>query len=529
MRRLRPLILAALLCIQPAGALAQQRGGTLVVALNHDIDTLNVYSTGYTGDVQAAVVEGLLAPDAHARYVPVLATEVPTLDNGGIVLSPDGKRMRITYHLRDGVRWSDGEPFTAADVKFTWEALKNPDFVAESKEGVEDVESIDTPDPLTVVVNYRTIAPNFASTLFTFGIFPRHALVGKDLNSDVYNERPLGTGPFMVTEFRRGQYVVCERNPHYWRRDANGTQLPYLDRIIFKIIPDTNTLLTQLRANEVQFASSVPYAHAPQLRALGTLDLIENQTLSWQHIDFNLKGPAPLRDLTVRRAIAMGINKAAIVRALGGYPKPIKSPVVPLLDLHAPDTPDIPYDPVQANALLDAAGYRRGEDGVREKDGVRLSFTIVGQAGKMEDQISEQVMAYNMKAIGVEFRLDNKAGVAFREARYKGKFDILYGTWITSPDPDYGIFFETGGANNGQGYSNPELDRVFKDLRHTIDLPGRQALAARFQAIVANDLPTVSLTTNPLLIAKTKALQNFTPNPTNMTNFVDASGWWLKK
>jgi len=272
---LRRLGLAiGLIFLASTQALAQQKGGTLTVALIHDIDTLNVYSTGYTGEVPAAVVEGLLAPDAHAQYVPVLATEVPTLENGGITLLDQGRRMKIRYQLRAGVKWSDGAPFSSADVKFTWEALKNPDFIAESKEGVADIESIETPDPLTVVVNYKHVSPNYASTLFTFGILPKHALEGHNLNADIYNEKPLGTGPFMVSEFKRGQYVVCDRNPNYWRRDEAGTQLPYLDRIVFKIIPDTNTLMTQLRSGEVQLTSSIPYAYAVQLKSSPNFELI---------------------------------------------------------------------------------------------------------------------------------------------------------------------------------------------------------------------------------------------------------------
>ena len=105
-------------------AWAQQKGGTLTVGLTYEIDTMNVYSTGFLGDAQAAVVEGLLAPDKDAKYVPVLATEVPTIENGGIVVSEDGKTMKITYKLRPGVTWHDGAPFTSADVKYTWEAVK---------------------------------------------------------------------------------------------------------------------------------------------------------------------------------------------------------------------------------------------------------------------------------------------------------------------------------------------------------------------------------------------------------------------
>jgi peptide/nickel transport system substrate-binding protein len=506
-------------------AKAQARGGTLTIGLTYDVDTLNVYSTGFLGDVQAAVVEGLLAPDSKAKYVPVLALEVPTLANGGIKVA-DGK-MRIAYKLRSGVTWHDGAPFTSADVKFTWEAVKDPKFTAESKDGTKEIESIETPDDLSVVVNYSRVAPNFASTLFTFGILPKHALEGKDLNTDPYNEKPLGTGPFVVKEFKHGQHVLIERNPNYWRKDDKGETLPYIERMVFKIVPDSNTLSTQLKSGEVDLVYRVGYNQAKQLEGVPRLELLTGPLLSWQHLDFNFKGPKSLQDLSVRKAIAHAVNRDTLVRALGGYPLPVKSPVVPLFDYYDPDVASYPYDVALANKLLDESGYAKGADGVRAKDAERLSFRMVAQAGLADDEIVEQVLIAQLKAIGVEAAIDNKAGVAFREARYKGNYDLLYARWITSADPVYSVFFGSKGANNGQGYSNPELDTVLAKMESTLDPAEKKAHAKVMQAILAADLPTLPLIANVAVIAKTKTLKNFVPNPTNMTNFVDTSRWYL--
>ncbi|WP_229670788.1 peptide ABC transporter substrate-binding protein [Deinococcus aquiradiocola] len=510
-------------------AMAQQRGGTLTVGLGYDIDTLNVYSTGYLGDVQAAVVEGLLAPDSKARYVPVLATRVPTIQNGGIKVAPDGKSMVVTYTLRPGVKWSDGQPFTSADVKFTWEAVKNPKFIAESKDGTDDISSIDTPNPLTVVVNYKRVAPDFASTLFTFGILPKHTLDGKDLNTDTYNQQPLGTGPFKVTEYRKGQYVILDRNPFYWRKDSSGVQLPYLDRMVFKIIPDSNTMVTQLKSGEVQLAYGVPYSQVPQLDSQPGLQIVKNAVLSWQHLDFNFKGPAPLRDLNVRKAFAYAINKATVSRALGGYPTPIDTVVVPVFSYSNKLVPKYPYDPAKARQLLDAAGYKPGPDGIRVKDGQRLSFNIMVQAGRSTDEDAEQVIIASLKAIGVELKPDNKSGVAFRDARYKGGYDLFYSGWITAADPTYSVFFGSKGVNNGQGYSNPKVDALLNTAESTLDATARGKALRDFQTLLMQDLPSIPVTSNPSMIAVTDKLGGFVPNPTNMTNFVNTSGWYLKK
>ena len=522
------LLLAMTAILLSGTAAAQQRGGTLTVGLGYDIDTLNVYSTGYLGDVQATVVDGLLAPDKNANYVPVLATVVPTLANGGIKISPDGKTMSITYKLRRNVKWSDGKPFTSADVKFTWEAVKNPKFIAESKDGTEDIASISTPDPYTAVVNYKRVAPDYASTLFTFGILPQHALSGKDLNTDVYNEKPLGTGPFKVKEFKRGQYVVVERNPLYWRKDSKGVKLPYLDQIIFKIIPDSNTMVTQLKSGEIQLSSSVPYAQVKQLDAVPGINIVRNNVLSWQHLDFNFKGPQAFRDLRVRQAFAHAINKSAISMALGGYPIPIDTVVVPVFSYSNKNVVKYPYDPRKAMALLDAAGYRMGPDGVRVKDGQRMSYKLLVQAGRANDEIAQQVIISSLKAVGIEVVPDNKTGVAFREARYDGKYDLFYSGWITSADPVYSVFFGTKGVNNGQGFSNATIDSLLARAENTLDPAVNRKALMDFQAELMKQVPTIPITTNVSIIAVTNKLGGFVPNPTNMTNFVNTSGWYMK-
>lgn len=522
------LLLAMTAILLSGTAAAQQRGGTLTVGLGYDIDTLNVYSTGFLGDVQATVVEGLLAPDKNANYVPVLATVVPTLANGGIKISPDGKTMSITYKLRRDVKWSDGKPFTSADVKFTWEAVKNPKFIAESKDGTEDIASISTPDPYTAVVNYKRVAPDYASTLFTFGILPQHALSGKDLNTDVYNEKPLGTGPFKVKEFKRGQYVVVERNPLYWRKDSKGVQLPYLDQIIFKIIPDSNTMVTQLKSGEIQMSSSVPYAQVKQLDAVPGINIVRNNILSWQHLDFNFKGPQAFRDLRVRQAFAHAVNKSAISMALGGYPVPIDTVVVPVFSYSNKNVVKYPYDPRKAMALLDAAGYRIGPDGVRVKDGQRMSYKLLVQAGRANDEIAQQVIISSLKAVGIEVVPDNKTGVAFREARYDGKYDLFYSGWITSADPVYSVFFGTKGVNNGQGFSNATIDTLLARAENTLDPAINRKAMMDFQAELMKQVPTIPITTNVSIIAVTNKLGGFVPNPTNMTNFVNTSGWYMK-
>ena len=253
MKKILAMLLAMLLIVCSISALAEaeepQVGGDLIIGLSYEPDTLNVYSTHLLGDVQAMVVEGLLVPNSEMEYEAVLATEVPTVENGGTVMSEDGQTMDITYHLRDDVYWHDGEKLTSADVLCTWETLKNPDWDAESKDGVEDIDSIEIPDDYTVVCHYNTVTPDFAQTLFTFGIMPKHIIEGVDMNdpNNGYNNCPIGTGPYKFEEWVSGEYIKLSRNENYY-----GDNGPYIDTVTFRFVTDENTRINMLKAGELQ-------------------------------------------------------------------------------------------------------------------------------------------------------------------------------------------------------------------------------------------------------------------------------------
>ena len=511
-------------------AFAQERGGTLTVALNYDLDTLDPYASGFLTDVQATFLAGLVAPDHNAQYVPILATEVPTLANGGIVLSDDGQTMVVTYHIRPDARWADGEPVTSADVAFTWEAIKDPAYLGPEKSGSAEIDRIETPDERTAVVYYNKVFAGFKASLFTYGLLPKHFLEGKDLNTDPFWDAPWGAGPFKVTDFRRGEYVVVERNEYYFGRDEAGTQLPYLDSIIFKIIPNSNTQSTQLRSGEVGFAYNIPFTTAPTLENVPGLDVLSAPTLGFRHVTFNLANEL-IADPAVRKAFAYGIDRSALNKAVGGYMVPTNTFVVSVFPYSSTDVPTYAYDPEQARQTLLDAGYAPGRDGVMEKDGKRLSFSFMTQAGRSEYELAQQVIIAEMKAIGIELTPDNKAGAALSEARRNGGFDVWYSGWITPADPidSYVSFYATNGFNNGGSYSNPEVDAALEAAAASLDPAATARYMQEAQRLVLTDLPSIPLFEAPSIIAKTDKLQGFESNPTNQTNFRDTSHWWLTK
>lgn len=511
-------------------SLAQDKGGTLTVALGYDLDTLDPYASGFLTDVQSTFLEPLVYPDENAKFQPALATAVPTLENGGIKVSADGKTMTVTYKIRPGVKWADGAPVTSADVKFTWEAIKDPKYLGPEKDGTDEIQKIETPDPLTAVIYYKQIYPGFKSSLFGYGILPKHVLDGKDLNKDPFWDKPFGAGPFMVTEFKRGQYVIVDRNPNYWRRDEKGVQLPYIDRIIFKIIPNTNTQVTQLKSGELTFAYNIPFTIAPSVDNVPGIRVINAKTLGFRHVTFNFKNEF-LKDINIRKAIAYGIDKDSVNKALGGYLKATPTFVVSSFDFRTENVAQFKYDPEKAKSILKAAGYAPGADGIMAKDGKRLSFRFMTQAGRAEYELSQQVIIAQMKAIGIEMVPDNKSGAALADARRKGGYDVWYSGWITPADSidSYISFYTTKGFNNGSGYSNAKVDEWLEKAGSSLDPPVVKLYMNQAQRQVIADLATIPMFEAPSIIAVTDKLQNFRPNPTNQTNFRNTSDWWLKK
>ncbi len=506
---------------------AAASGGTVTVAYAPEPDTLNVYSTHLLGDVEAAVVEGLLIPNGNMQYVPVLSQRVPTLQNGDIKLTNGGKTMDITYHLRPGVTWSDGQPLTSADVLFTWQALADPKFVAESKEGVDDVASISTPDALTAVVHYKRINADFANTLFTFGLFPKHALQGKDLNTDqAYNRKPLGTGPFVVQEWASGEYITLDRNPHYWRAGQ-----PYLDKLIFKIVPDTNTQVEQLQTGEANFVQNVPYAKVSQVKAMSGIKVVSSKLNSWLNLNFNFKVPG-LNDLAVRQAFAYGIDKNAICQqALFGLPTPVKSVIQPVSPYFNANVPDYPYNPAKAKAILDAAGWKPGSDGVRAKGGVRLAFTFTTYSDTADYVRVQEIIMAEMQALGIQLTAANGPASTVAGKMFQGQYQINMHRWILAAGPSITMLYASdqippNGLNESY-YSNPALDKILHQSDTVLDFAKRKAMLNQAQNIIAHDLPTIVIYNNTQVMAYTDKLTGFTPNPTNMTNFWNTGTWRL--
>jgi len=188
----------------------------LIVGYDREPDTMNRYSTHILEDIQSCIIEGLVTADEKNNVVPILAANIPTLENGGVVLRKDAG-MDVTWKLRPGVKWHDGVPHTSADVKFTVDAINKGDWKPESTDGFDRIASVSTPDSLTAVVHYKEIYAPYKMQFFR-GTLPKHVLEGRDIDKAAdYNRKPLGTGPYRLAEWKTGEYIALVKRGNSWR------------------------------------------------------------------------------------------------------------------------------------------------------------------------------------------------------------------------------------------------------------------------------------------------------------------------
>jgi len=449
--------------------LAASAANVVTLGIYQEPENLNTYIGVQTviTYVHRPFAEYLVDVDDQGKYFPVLAEVVPTVENGGV--SADG--LTITYELKKGVKWSDGAPFTAADVKFTWQAIANPDNLVKSRSGYELIESVETPDDYTAVVKYKEY---YAPYLTRFApVLPKHILGDlPNMNDAPYNRMPIGTGPFKVTEWVSGDHITMEKNPLY--READKVKL---DKLFFKIIPSREVGIAQLQAGDIDGVWDLIEAQIPMMEKNPEVSLYLANGLTSERLIMNHSATvAPnngnpdyphriLADIRVRKAIEYAINKKLIVDKLLYGKAKLGTSEIP--DGWAANTniEPTPYDPEKAKKLLDEAGWKPGADGIRVKDGVRLRLKLTTTTGNKLREMVQQVLVAQMKKVGVEFFIENvPSSVLFGSwandaDRKKGRYDILMYTTGPGIDPhqQYEGYFHSKNipttANGGSGYN----------------------------------------------------------------------------
>lgn len=523
-----------------AEAMPVPEGAPIVIAMYQEPESLNPYLSVQTvvNVVSTVVYESLLDFGPDGEFIPVLATEVPSVENGG--LSEDG--LTVTYNLRDDVKWADGSPFTSADVKFTWEAIMDESNAVVSRAGYEDIESIDTPDDQTVVVKFSKLyAP--ALTLFEYVLSSNAFGGGPAMTGSDFNRAPYGTGPFMVNEWTSGESIVLEYNPNY--RD-----LPSYSGMIFRITPSREESVLLLKSGEVDVVWDLIEASIPEFEGSQEVTLWTTPSSNVEYLGLNLAergDPASLDaphvilgDMRVRQAISLGIDRSVLVDDLMYGLSTIATSAIGMGWAADPSIAIAPYDPEQAKALLEEAGWVDTDgDGIREKDGQRLSLEITTTSGNKLRELAEQVIQEQLSEIGIELVINNVPSStlfgnwASAGPLQRGNFDIAMDTWGPDIDPNgfVSILFESTAipSETGDGWNffrinDPDIDAAIEAGRSTLDMAARKEAYSQVARLVNDTYAYIPLYNRLLINAFSSGVTGWTPNPWEEFTW-DAANW----
>jgi peptide/nickel transport system substrate-binding protein len=497
----------------------------LIVGYDREPDTMNRYATHILEDIQPCVIEGLVTSDEHMNIVPVLATEIPTLENGGVKLRSDGG-MDVTWKLRPGVKWHDGKPHTSADVKFTVDAINKGDWKPESTDGFDRIASVDTPDSLTAVVHYKEVYAPYQLQFFR-GTLPKHILDGRDIDkANDYNRNPLGTGPYRIAEWKTGEYVLLEAVPNYWR----GAGYPKIKKILFRFIANTSTRINQLRSGEVQLVALIPWDKVRELKDLPSIRLNRVLGNGYEHITLNESKFPPFADVRVRRALAYAVDRQTIVKTILEDEVTIANgPIQPLSWAYEPNVATHPYDPAKARSLLDDAGWKVGATGIREKDGKPLSFTLITQAGFAIRENVSQAIQKQLKDVGVDMKVKLMDGTSISGVWFAGDFEAMLHWWQLGADPEMTLMFASDrtppAGRNINYYKDAELTKMLYASDRTVDQTKRRDLLREAQRRIADQAVEITLYNTSKIDAVPATLANFKGNPANAGPFWNVHEW----
>jgi peptide/nickel transport system substrate-binding protein len=460
----------------------------------------------------------LLDVDQQGHLVPALALAVPTRANGGV--SPDGRT--IIYHLRHDVRWHDGQPLTASDVIFTWQAITDPDNDVQSTRGYDLIDLIFAPDSYTVVVRLKQPWPPAVATFFTYGtnpmpILPAHLLAEHgSLRTSSFNTHPVGSGPYRFVRWERGDRLVFAANDAYFRGK------PKTPTVIVEEVPDVNSALTMLGSGQLDWSLQSP-AQRMALRNVSHLHFAYAPFSGFGAIAFNCRKP-PFDDVRMRRAISMAIDRERLSRGITGGQYPVANSDQPPFSWAYDPSVRLPgFDPSKADRALDALGWRRGRDGVRRRNGVPLSFTFttfpegdtaVRTAEYAQQMLRERGIDVAVKKITLaQFYLPASAGGLL----LSGRFDLAYMTWRTGVDPDDSDIVSCHGVANYAGLCDPLIDELELQALNDQDMATRRAAYAAIQRELAAEIPYDFLYAPRYSFAVQNSVRGFSPTPYSPT------------
>jgi peptide/nickel transport system substrate-binding protein len=523
------LLLAATACTRTGTAPVPAASVRFAIAADpQTLDPLFAHADANSVEQQLArlAFEPFIDIDTHGRPVPVLLARIPTVANGD--LSRDGRT--ITYHLRRGVRWQDGVPVTASDVLFTLRAIVDPRNPIRSREGYDRIARAERVDDETVRVILKAPWAPAVATLFSYGTAPQYVLpahlLAKEprLDRAAFGGAPVGNGPFRFVSWERGERLVYAASNDYWRG------APATARLDIRIEPDPGTNFTSLLSGALDWNLISPvqqqamphdagfaYAYVP-------LALIAGIAINTAH--------PPLDDVRVRRAIAAAIDRQAISDKITFKRYPVVDTAQPLGSwARDPAVHEPAFDPAAADRLLDAAGWRRGPDGMRAKGGRPLALTYVqfpeSQTGVRAAAFIER--ALHARGIDVTLKSVTNAKLFLPKdeggALASGAFDLAYVPWPMGADPDDSFLLTCDGPANVMRWCDPQVDTLERRALVAPTQAERKLLYSQIERRVAAAVPIVYLFDPSYIYAYRTALHGFAPNAFNPT--WNAADWRL--
>lgn len=507
--------------------------GRVVVGLSQEPTVFNplMAHTEVDDAVHFSVFDALFRMDPKGVLQPNLAAEVPTQKNGGI--SQDGLQWRV--RLRDDVRWHDGEPFTAEDVKFTLELVTNPKFRAWRTAGHSLVRDIKVVSPTEITWRMEEAFAPYLSFLAETFMVPKHILEKEaDPNAAAFSQAPVGTGAFKWAQRIAGDHIELVANADYV---GEG---PYVERLVLKYIPDMTVLYTQFVSGDIDLVDQayITADHYEEASKLSGRVVTLEPGASVESIYLNLEKPQ-FKDPAVRQALYAAIDRKTIIDAIYyGIHKPTETFMPQNSYYYNPDLPAQEYSIDKARQILDEAGWVPGSDGIRAKDGVRLSFSNATTAGNNLREQVQQFLQQSFAEIGVEMTISNLPGaVMWGDFWLKSQFDSAISgvTNVIAADPDVTNRLHTSaivakggkGSNTGQ-YSNPEVDALLEKGARTFDPEARRAIYLRVQEIVRQDLPFLPLFAYTNVFGRKEGLEGFEANSNTRVASWHAAGWHWK-
>lgn len=476
-------------------------GGTLTIAIPVDIvgfDSAKLVDVP-TLMLLKNICENLVSVDFDGNYLPQLAERWENSED----------LMTWTFFLRQGVKFSDGTPFNAEAVKFNYDRYMDKNVaVAWSK--FSNIEKVEVVDEYTVRFILSKPMAAFIDTCIAEHAPMMNSPEAVKKYGDKYVENPVGTGPFVLKEFSRSQRVVLEPNPDYW----NGSVK--LDQLIYRIIPDTETALLELESGGVDIVTTIPPEQFERLKSNPDLNIQSDPNHTIRGIFFNFGSPI-VQDVRMRQAIGHGINVDEIVKSLCGDVVIRSAGPTPVVSwAHKKDFKEPAYEPEKAKQLLEEMGWKVGSDGIRVKDGERLSLKLLGSNGRyIKDKEIADAVQNDLKVIGIEVVLDIVEGSQlWTKLETKKGFDIAFAGVGPRPSTDpaeqpISVFLLQGASINFFNYANPRLDELMDEANKTADKEQRKEIYYQVQDMLEEEVTGIWMYSDQSLAAVSSKVKGY--------------------